>query len=221
MIPIRVVAIPTEIADAVRRTHKDPHYGHPAHTAVAGEGAPTVSISGLTLMPGGLGANSLFNHHQDTVQFYDDAFWSRGVHSLKFGFALEHFRYNLFGENRPNGQVTFPSLQGFLLNHPSAASFLISSAGKRASRSRWRTPGRTSLSMNWRTVSRISFWWSLSEKSIVSAVRGVHAMLTQLRTAWSAAGCHRVQGRVTPPTGKAGANSRTPWRWAPGRESTA
>ncbi len=40
MIPIRVVAIPTEIADAVRRTHKDPHYGHPAHTEIAGEGAP-------------------------------------------------------------------------------------------------------------------------------------------------------------------------------------
>jgi outer membrane receptor protein involved in Fe transport len=90
---------------------------------IAGGGAPTVSISGLTLMPGGLGANSLFNHHQDTVQFYDDAFWNRGVHSLKFGFAVEHFRYNLFGENRPNGQVTFPSLQAFLLNQPSAASF--------------------------------------------------------------------------------------------------
>jgi hypothetical protein len=40
MIPIRVVAIPTEIAEAVRRTHKDPHYGHPAHTEIAGEGAP-------------------------------------------------------------------------------------------------------------------------------------------------------------------------------------
>ena len=40
MIPIRVVAIPTEIADSVRRTGKDPRYGHPAHTAVAGEGAP-------------------------------------------------------------------------------------------------------------------------------------------------------------------------------------
>lgn len=40
MIPIRVVAIPTEIAEAVRSTHKDPHYGHPAHTAIAGEGAP-------------------------------------------------------------------------------------------------------------------------------------------------------------------------------------
>lgn len=40
MIPIRVVAIATEIADAVRRTQQDPHYGHPAHTAVIGEGAP-------------------------------------------------------------------------------------------------------------------------------------------------------------------------------------
>jgi len=40
MIPIRVIAIPTEIADAVRSTHKDPRYGHPAHTEIAGEGAP-------------------------------------------------------------------------------------------------------------------------------------------------------------------------------------
>ena len=40
MIPIRVVAIPTEIAEAVRRTQKDPQYGHPAHTGIAGEGAP-------------------------------------------------------------------------------------------------------------------------------------------------------------------------------------
>jgi hypothetical protein len=40
MIPIRVIAIPTEIAETVRRTGKDPHYGHPAHTEIAGEGAP-------------------------------------------------------------------------------------------------------------------------------------------------------------------------------------
>src|SRR5579863_10064729 len=40
MSPIRVVAIPTEIAEAVRRTGKDPHYGHAAHTEIAVEGAP-------------------------------------------------------------------------------------------------------------------------------------------------------------------------------------
>ncbi|MGA7919706.1 MAG: DUF1203 domain-containing protein [Candidatus Acidiferrales bacterium] len=40
MIPIRVIAIPTEIANKVRRDGKDPHYQHPAHTATAREGAP-------------------------------------------------------------------------------------------------------------------------------------------------------------------------------------
>jgi hypothetical protein len=40
LISIRVVAIPTEIADAVRSTRKDPRYGHLAHTAIATEGAP-------------------------------------------------------------------------------------------------------------------------------------------------------------------------------------
>jgi hypothetical protein len=40
MISIRVVAIPTEIADAVRNTHKDARFGHPAHTAIAVEGTP-------------------------------------------------------------------------------------------------------------------------------------------------------------------------------------
>jgi hypothetical protein len=40
MIPIRVVAIPTGIAESVRRTMKDPQYGFPAHTSVATGDAP-------------------------------------------------------------------------------------------------------------------------------------------------------------------------------------
>ncbi len=36
----RVVAIPTEIADAVRSTHTSPGYGHPTHTEVAGGHGP-------------------------------------------------------------------------------------------------------------------------------------------------------------------------------------
>ena len=37
---IRVVAIPTEIAEAVRRTMKDPQFGFPAYTNVAAGDAP-------------------------------------------------------------------------------------------------------------------------------------------------------------------------------------
>jgi hypothetical protein len=40
MFPIRVVAIPTEVAEAVRTTSRDPHYGFPAHTAAIKEAAP-------------------------------------------------------------------------------------------------------------------------------------------------------------------------------------
>ena len=35
MPPFRVIAIPTDVADAVRTTHASPGYGHPAHAEVA------------------------------------------------------------------------------------------------------------------------------------------------------------------------------------------
>jgi Protein of unknown function (DUF1203) len=40
MIPIRVIAISTEIAIQVRTSKKAPRYGHPAHTEVAGGYGP-------------------------------------------------------------------------------------------------------------------------------------------------------------------------------------
>jgi hypothetical protein len=40
MIAIRVVAIPSEVAAQVRTSKKAPHYGHPAHTEVAGGYGP-------------------------------------------------------------------------------------------------------------------------------------------------------------------------------------
>jgi hypothetical protein len=36
----RIVAIPSEVADFVRSTHKSPGYGHPAHTEIAGGHGP-------------------------------------------------------------------------------------------------------------------------------------------------------------------------------------
>jgi hypothetical protein len=40
MLPIRIVAIPTEVAEAVRATLRAPVYGFPAHTEVAADDAP-------------------------------------------------------------------------------------------------------------------------------------------------------------------------------------
>ena len=40
MLPIRVVAIPTEMAESVRATMRDSRYGFPAHAELASEPAP-------------------------------------------------------------------------------------------------------------------------------------------------------------------------------------
>ncbi len=40
MTAMRVVAIPTEVANAVRETMRAPRYGFPAHSEIAGEAAP-------------------------------------------------------------------------------------------------------------------------------------------------------------------------------------
>jgi len=40
MLPIRIVAIPTEVAKAVRATLRAPVYGFPAHAEVATDAAP-------------------------------------------------------------------------------------------------------------------------------------------------------------------------------------
>ncbi len=40
MQPFRVIAIPSDVADAVRATHTSPGYGHPAHVEVASGHGP-------------------------------------------------------------------------------------------------------------------------------------------------------------------------------------
>jgi hypothetical protein len=51
MIPTRVMAISTELAESVRATAKDPHYNFPTHTAAIKEGAPCRHC--LKLIPAG------------------------------------------------------------------------------------------------------------------------------------------------------------------------
>ena len=54
MIPIRVIAIPSEIAESVRETSKDPHYGFPAFRLKLAESAPCRHC--LRRIPAGEGA---------------------------------------------------------------------------------------------------------------------------------------------------------------------
>jgi Carboxypeptidase regulatory-like domain/TonB dependent receptor len=55
----------------------------------------------------------------NSFQFYDDAFWTKGAHSLKFGVSVERIQFNAATLQRPNGQFTFSTLQAFLNDVPS------------------------------------------------------------------------------------------------------
>ena len=84
-----------------------------------GRAAPIIQIQGIPgLEQGGVGAQTLFHHLQNSYQVYDDAFLTRGLHSIKFGGAFERLQANGLSTNRPNGTFLFSDLQNFLQNIP-------------------------------------------------------------------------------------------------------
>jgi hypothetical protein len=98
---------------AINSAAADPSLG-----AFPGGDNPVMRIGGgFKAMSAGL--NGGFSRHNwNSIQFYDDAFLTRGTHSLKFGFALENMRYNFFQKYNPQGIWTFTSLTNFLTNKP-------------------------------------------------------------------------------------------------------
>ena len=83
-----------------------------------GQYAPQISVPGLTLDTGGLGALPTFLYNWNSFQFYDDAFYTRGNHSLRFGAAAERMQNNTTANLSPTGLYGFGSLSAFLTNQP-------------------------------------------------------------------------------------------------------
>jgi outer membrane receptor protein involved in Fe transport len=114
----RIRAKVTAPVSALNPLAKDPSLG-----ALPGRFAPALTVPGLVTMLGALGSISSDILTWNSYQFYDDAFLTRGNHSLKFGFAFEHMQNDEFsGGVPPNGQFNFPSLTGFLLNQPTSVN---------------------------------------------------------------------------------------------------
>jgi hypothetical protein len=86
--------------------------------AVPDRAAASVTVPGLTAFTGGMGGPGAYVFHYTSFQAYDDLFVTRGLHSLKLGFALERMRSNILALSNPNGQFVFGSLPGFLTNQP-------------------------------------------------------------------------------------------------------
>src|SRR5467141_1941013 len=84
--------------------------------STTGQAAPIVAISGYTRNQGGVGAASNYEHAFNNYQFADDAFWTHGAHTLKFGTDIERMQYNYIARVTPGGRWNFSNLASFLTN---------------------------------------------------------------------------------------------------------
>ena len=85
--------------------------------SMPGQTAPMMAISGYTRNQGGVGSAPFFDHVLNNYQFSDDAFWTFGVHNLKFGTDIERMQYNLTAHENPGGRWNFANLAAFLTNN--------------------------------------------------------------------------------------------------------
>jgi TonB dependent receptor len=90
--------------------------------------APQINVGGIQGSGGGLASDPTYHYHWNSYQLYDDAFWTHGLHSVKFGFALERMQDNVLADLQPTGLFSFASLQGFFQNAPTTAIATIPSA---------------------------------------------------------------------------------------------
>src|ERR1700674_3414156 len=88
--------------------------------AFANRNASVVNVSGvLGSMTGGVGGLPTYLYRWNSFQGYDDAFFNRGKHTLKFGGAFERMLLQVTALTDPNGVWFFNTLSDFLKNQPS------------------------------------------------------------------------------------------------------
>ncbi len=81
-----------------------------------GQYAPRLSVGGgITDMFGGINSGSHYWHAWNSYQAYDDAFLTRGRHSIKFGGGVEREQYNFEAFQNPGGRWKgFNGISNFL-----------------------------------------------------------------------------------------------------------
>lgn len=85
---------------------------------IPGRTAPGVNIPGVDRLVGGVGSSPTYLFRFTTFQGYDDAFFTRGKHQMKFGFAFERLQNNILALSNPNGLFKFGSVAKFIANTP-------------------------------------------------------------------------------------------------------
>ncbi len=91
----------------------------PALGWTPGEFATQAQVPGITLIGPGVGP-PIYQFAWNAYQVYDDASWTRGLHTFKFGVGIERDQLNQITFTGDYfGRFFFKNIQGFLTNSPS------------------------------------------------------------------------------------------------------
>ena len=105
----------------------NPAAADPALSSVPGWDAPSIGVTGISGFNGGLTNVNSVAFAWNSFQGYDDAFLTKGIHSLKFGVAVERMQENFIQHSRVGGAFSFGSLLNFLTNAPTSFQAVIPS----------------------------------------------------------------------------------------------
>jgi hypothetical protein len=108
---------------------------------VPGDTVGFIGVPGLTFFTGGLSTQTPAEYNWNSWQAYDNLFWTKGKHSLKFGGNVERIIDNQSTPSQPGGDFEFSSLADFLTNNqvsPTDSLTLIADAPGIVSRRRMR-----------------------------------------------------------------------------------
>jgi hypothetical protein len=89
-----------------------------SYGAEPGSFAPSVAVPGLAAFSGGLNGFSIHRYWYTSYQASDNAYLTKGIQSMQFGFSVERIDSNEFAEAGPTGAFKFGSLSAFLTNQP-------------------------------------------------------------------------------------------------------
>jgi hypothetical protein len=84
---------------------------------VPGDTVGFIGVPGLTFFTGGLSTQTPAEYNWNSWQIYDNVFFTKGIHSLKFGANVERIIDNQSTPSQPGGDFEFGSLQDFLTNN--------------------------------------------------------------------------------------------------------
>jgi hypothetical protein len=100
----------------------NPLANNPALGESPGADNPQIDVPPYVSIQAGLNQIERLDFFENSYQGYDDLFLTRGIHSLKMGFAFERVQLNAF-DPAPFGEIVFgtladPANNGFLTNNP-------------------------------------------------------------------------------------------------------